>query len=75
MTEDARTAAVDAVAQFVQQVEPGAMPGKFILVVETFGPDGEPGLWKLAPPGQKRWDTLGLVDEVRLQEWLAGLAG
>lgn len=52
--------ALAAVADFLQSVQPGGMVQKFVLIVETI--DGE-DRWMSAftAPGQKRWDSLGLL--------------
>lgn len=59
--------ALAAVAGFLQSVQPGGMVQKFVLVVETI--DGE-DRWMSAftAPGQKRWDSLGLLSYANVLE-------
>jgi hypothetical protein len=62
-------AAQEAVAALIREINPGAMATRFVLLVEVIDADGERALWTLAPPEQRRWDTLGLVDFARALEY------
>jgi hypothetical protein len=59
--EVANAAALQAVASLINEIQAGGMVQKFVLLVETID---EEDRWMSAfvAPGQKRWDTLGLLD-------------
>lgn len=58
---DVNEKALAAIADFIQQVQPGAMTQKFVLLVETIDEDDR-WLSAFVAPGQKRWDSMGLLD-------------
>jgi hypothetical protein len=52
--------ALEVVATLINEIQPGAMVQKFVLLVETI--DGEDRwLSTFAAPGQKAWDTMGML--------------
>ena len=53
--------ALVAVADFIQSVQPEGMVQRFVLLVETIDQDDR---WFSAftAPGQKRWDSMGLME-------------
>ena len=53
--------ALAAIADFIQQVQPGSITQKFVLLVETIDEDDR-WLSAFVAPGQKRWDSMGLLD-------------
>ena len=57
---DGNEAALDAVADLIRKVQPGAMTQKFVLLVETID-DNDRWLASFTAPGQKAWDTLGML--------------
>ena len=57
---DANDLALDAVSELIQQLQPGSMVQRFVLVVETID-DEDRWLSAFTAPGQKRWDTMGLL--------------
>lgn len=59
--------AINAVSTLMKTIQPGAMVQRFILVVETMDEDGK---WinGFVAPGQKLWDTLGLMEYAKLAE-------
>lgn len=52
--------ALTAVADFLQSVQPGSMVQTFVLIVESID-DEDRWMSAFTAPGQKRWDTLGLL--------------
>lgn len=52
--------ALTAVADFIQSVQPGSMVQKFVLLVEVIDEEDR-WLSAFTAPGQKSWDTLGLL--------------
>jgi hypothetical protein len=40
----------------------GEFTTKWLVVVESVGPDNLPGLWLATTKGAKPWDTLGMLD-------------
>ena len=52
--------ALNAVADFIQQVQPGGMVQKFVLLVETIDNEDR-WLSAFTAPGQKRWDSMGML--------------
>lgn len=66
-SRDINEQALTAVADFLQAAQPGCMVQKFVLIVETI--DGE-DRWMSAftAPGQKRWDSLGLLSYATVLE-------
>lgn len=58
---DANEQALDAVARLINEVQPGAMVQKFVLLVETIN-DEDRWLSAFTAPGQKRWDSMGMLE-------------
>lgn len=58
---DANEIALGRVADLIAELQPGSMVQRFVLVVETIDAEDR---WFSAftAPGQKRWDSLGLLD-------------
>lgn len=58
---DANAAALDRVADLIAELQPGGMVQRFVLLVETIDAEDR---WFSAftAPGQKRWDSLGLLE-------------
>lgn len=52
--------ALEVVAQLINEVQPGAMVQKFVLMVETIDQDDR-WLSSFTAPGQKAWDTMGML--------------
>ena len=63
---DANEQALDAVAAFVRSLPntQGDMVQRFVLLVETIDEDDR-WLSAFTAPGQKAWDTLGLLEFAR----------
>lgn len=59
-SNDVNEAALTAVADFIQQVQPGSMVQKFILLVETIDNEDR-WISAFTAPGQKRWDSMGML--------------
>lgn len=57
---EANDAALEAVAALIHKLQEGSMVQRFVLVVETIDEENK---WFSAftAPGQKRWDSLGLL--------------
>ena len=52
--------ALEQVAALINEIQPGGMVQKFVLLVETI--DGEDRwLSSFCAPGQKAWDTMGML--------------
>lgn len=64
-------AAADLVAQLIEDLEPGCVVLKFVVVAEVISPDGRRTLWQATHDGATRWDTYGLLTEA-LEEVKAG---
>lgn len=62
--------ALAAVADFIRSIGESNMVQRFVLLVETIDEDDR---WVSAftAPGQKVWDTLGLLEFARSMEWSA----
>ena len=58
--EERQQFALDAVADLIQQIDPGSMVTRFVLVAEVVDGANERCCWVLTPPGSLPWDTLGL---------------
>lgn len=54
-------AALEHVADLIQQVQPGSMVQRFVLLVETVAEDDR-YISGFTAPGQKQWDSLGLLE-------------
>lgn len=59
-SNDTNEQALNAVAQFLSEVQPGSMVQKFVLLVETIDGDDR-WLSAFTAPGQKRWDSMGML--------------
>jgi hypothetical protein len=59
-TNEVNEKALAAVADFIQTVQPGGMVQKFVLLVETIDNDDR-WLSAFTAPGQKRWDSMGMM--------------
>ena len=57
---DINERALTAVADLIQQVQPGSMTQRFVLLVETID-DEDRWLSAFTAPGQKAWDTMGML--------------
>jgi hypothetical protein len=69
VSSDDNQAAHAAVSDLVQQIDPGSMVTRFILIAEVIGADNDRAVWSFVAPGAKKWDTLGLLDFGRLREY------
>ena len=69
MSEDRQQAAQTAVADLVQQIDPGAMVTRFVLLVEVIDADSDRAMAYFTAPGAMKWDTLGLLEFGRMREW------
>lgn len=69
MNDDREAAAQAAVADLVQQLDPGAMVTRFVVLAEVMDADSDRALWAFTAPGATKWDTLGLLDFARWREW------
>ena len=58
LTADER--ALQRVAELVQEVQPGSMVQRFVLMVETIDNEDR-WISAFTAPDQKAWDTLGLL--------------
>lgn len=61
MSDPCDEAALDAVARLVAEVQPGSMVQRFVLLVEVIDEDDR-WLSAFVAPGQKAWDTMGLLE-------------
>ena len=52
--------ALNAIADLVKDILPGSMTQKFVLIVETIDEEDRK-LYCYTAPGQKIWDTLGIL--------------
>jgi hypothetical protein len=52
--------ALEKVAELVQELYPGSMTQKFVLIIETIDEEDR-SLYCLTAPHQKAWDTMGLL--------------
>lgn len=52
--------AMAAIASLVAELQPGAMVTRFVLIFETID-DEDRWISSATDPGQKEWDTLGLL--------------
>lgn len=71
-SSDVNEQALAAVAEFVQSIDDtkSDMVQRFVLLVETIDEDDR-WLSAFTAPGQKAWDTLGLLEFGRSMEWSA----
>ena len=53
--------ALAAVAELIRTVQPGSMVQRFVLLVEVIDEDDR-WLSAFTVPGQKAWDTMGLLE-------------
>lgn len=68
--DQAKATAERAVADLVQQIDPGTMMTKFVLLVECVDTEGR-GLWAFAGPSDlKKWESLGMIEYARTLELL-----
>lgn len=66
--------ATSLVGQLVQDLEPGSIVTRFVVVAEVIDADGIRGLWTDTHDGATRWDTLGLLTFALGQEKAAQVA-
>jgi hypothetical protein len=66
-------AAEEAVGGLVQQIDPGAMATKFVLLVETVDGDGVRALWALTPDELAAWESVGMLTHALHREQAAVL--
>jgi hypothetical protein len=57
---DANEAALTAIGDLIASVQPDSMVQKFVLLVETIDGDDR-WISAFTAPGQKRWDTMGML--------------
>lgn len=70
-SQDLQETAADLIADLFHRV--GELTaGRWIILAEVITNDGDRALWQLAPPEQKAWDTLGLLEHAKLIEYTAG---
>ena len=69
---DANTAALEAISGLLHELKDtkSDMVQRFVLLVETIDQDDR-WLSAFTAPGQKAWDTLGLLEFGRSMEWSA----
>lgn len=65
--EDMQRAMADAISSAVADVERGVVL-RWVLIVETIGPDGDRGLWRLASPENHAWETIGMLTDALNRE-------
>lgn len=58
-----------AVAELVQQIDPGCMVTRFIVLAEIIDADSDRAVWSFVAPDATKWDTLGLLEFARMREW------
>ena len=58
---DSNEDALGFVGQLIQKVQPGSMVQKFVLLVETIDNEDR-WISAFTAPGQKRWDSMGMLD-------------
>lgn len=63
--------AQDSVADLVRQLDPGAMVTRYVMLIEVVDAESDRGVWHFTAPGASAWDTLGLLDYGRMQEYAA----
>lgn len=63
--------ALQMVADFLAKIKPGHMTQKFVLLIETIDEDDR-NLLGYTAPGQKVWDTLGMLEFVSAFEKSGG---
>ena len=56
----ANEVALQRVGELMQEIQPGSMVQKFVLMVETIDGDDR-WLSSFTAPSQKAWDTMGLL--------------
>lgn len=59
--EQVRTAAEEAVGVFLSKLGAELSNGRYVLMVEAIGLEGQRGLWIATPKEQTSWDSLGLL--------------
>lgn len=59
--EEKAEAALEAVADFMQSLEPDCMVQQFVLLVEAIDKDGK-FVHTFVAPDQKAWSSLGLLE-------------
>lgn len=65
--EDELQAKLDAAIKAVMAAH-GNVVIKWAAAIEVLESNGERALWTVAPEGQKKWDTLGLLEFAKHQE-------
>ena len=63
------------VTNWIEEVEPGAMVTRFVVVAEIIAPSGERSVWRGVQDGAMRWDTYGLLVEALTCEQAAQIRG
>lgn len=51
----------NAIAGVIARHEEGGFVTKWLALIESLGPDGQPGLWTATSGGLMPWDTQGLL--------------
>jgi hypothetical protein len=69
VSEDRNQAAHAAVSDLVQQIDPGAMVTRFVLLAEVIDAENDRALWSFVAPRATKWDTLGLLEFARVLEY------
>lgn len=54
--------AEDHVAQILEEMNPGCMMTKFILIAEGIDTDGERGVYTVQNDGAMLWDNIGMLE-------------
>lgn len=67
--------AQDAIADLVQKLDPGSMVTRYIVLIEVVDSDSDRGVWHFTAPGASAWDTLGLLEYGKSQEYAAQACG
>jgi hypothetical protein len=66
---DRQQAGYAAVSDLIQQLDPGAMVTRYILLAEVIDADSERAVWAFTAPDATKWDSLGLLEFGRLREY------
>lgn len=54
--------AMNKVGELLEECDAGAVVVKFVLLVDAMDAEGGRFLYGFTAPGQKRWDSLGLLE-------------
>jgi hypothetical protein len=67
--DDRQRAALTAVSDLVQQLDPGAMVTRFVVLAEVIDADNDRALWSFTAPDATKWDSMGLLQFALRREW------